>query len=174
VVQLPDALGQRRWARLQDVSGLDLVDVAVANGRHITPPVALRDLLRLHRFATPRRDDHIRPTANHVFCTDDALFAEFGVAQLGEDRIAAGDVDEFFDPANARDQRVVPFFKEDARAARQRCRSGADRIDLELEMRDEAIGLVGAPDQRAKNADHLQNLGDAALIEDHHRVPALD
>src|SRR5688572_29711405 len=173
-MELADAFGQCRRTRLQDVRGLDFIDVPVANRRHAAPSFTLRDLFPPHCLAAPRGDNDVRLTLDDVLGADDALLAEFAVAELGENRIAAGDLDELFDPANARDQRVVPLLEKDPRAAGQLCCGGAYRIEFELEMRNQPIRLVGAADQRAKDANHLQYLGHAALIEDHHRVAALD
>jgi len=134
VVDLPDALGQGSWTRLQNVGRFDLVDVPVADRRDVAPSIALRDLVVAYRFTAPRGNDDVRTTTNHLVSADNALLPELGVAKLGEDRIAAGDLDEFFDPANSGDQRVVPFLEEDARPAGKLRGGGADRVDLELEM----------------------------------------
>jgi hypothetical protein len=134
VVQLADAFGERCRARLQDVRRLDLVDVTVANRGHVGPSLALCDPLPADRLAAPRRDDHIRLTANNVLRTDDALLAEFGVAEFGEDRIAAGDLHELFDPANAEISGSSHSSKK-TRGRHGSCAGGgANRIDLELEM----------------------------------------
>ena len=54
-VKLPDAFGQRCRTRLQDVGGLDLVDVSVANRRHGAPSCrAARSSPR--RTALPHHD----------------------------------------------------------------------------------------------------------------------
>ena len=47
---------------------------------------------------------------------DDPIFRQPLPAQLREDRFAARDLDELFDPLNAGDERAVPFFEEHARA----------------------------------------------------------
>ena len=112
-----------------------------------------------------------RTTSSDV---DDALLAELGVAQLGEDRVAAGDLHQLFDPPDAGDQRVVPFLEEDARP--DGSRAAAARIASSSSSRCETrrSARAGAADQSAEDADHLQDLGDAALVEHHHRVAALD
>ena len=49
----------------------------------------------------------------------DAVFRQRFLRALGEHVVAAGDADQLADPANACDQRFVPFFEVDARAAAQ-------------------------------------------------------
>src|SRR5687768_9741875 len=58
-LQLRDAFGQRGRTRLQDVGGLDLVDVAIPHRRHLIPSGASGDLLGPNRFAAPRADDDV-------------------------------------------------------------------------------------------------------------------
>ena len=109
---------------------------------------------------------------------DDAILAERLVAQLREDRIAAGDLDQLLDPADAGDERRVPFLEEDPRGralgeARTR-RARADRVEPGLHPRRERVPGVGPPDQRADDPDHLEDLGDAALVEGVDGIAAAD
>ena len=96
------------------------------HGRNPLPAWPRDDPLLSHRLAAPRADDHIGRGRNHLVARDDAVLRQPGMAPVGEDRIAAGDLDQLLDPANAADQRVVPFLEVDARPPRQR--AGRPRI----------------------------------------------
>src|SRR5262249_16195593 len=65
----------------------------------------------------PRSEDDVRVALDDRLAADDAVLGFSASTQLGEDRLAAGDLDEFFHPFDPADERIVPFFKEHARAA---------------------------------------------------------
>src|SRR2546425_4187491 len=96
------------------------------------------------------------------------------MTKLGKDRIAAGDLDELFNPLDARDQRVVPLFEEDARPRGKCARVYCERLEIRLEPGRKRFGFPAAADEPADHADHLQDLGNAALIEGHHWITAAD
>ena len=52
-------------------------------------------------------------------------------------------------------------------------RRGRSTVEPGLEFGHERGGAIGAADETADDEDHLQDLGDAALVEQHHRVAAL-
>ena len=100
--------------------------------------------------------------------------ASGAVAEFRKDRLAAGDLNQFLDPANTRNQRVVPFLEEHPRPTGQ-CRGrGPIEIQIHFQPIRQRVGARRRPDHGADNPDHLQDLGDASLVEDHHRIAALD
>src|SRR5262249_17824536 len=72
------------------------------------------------------------------------------------------------------DQRVIPFFEKDAWAEWKPRGARADGVQAAFQRHREVIGVRRAADQAAEHADHLQDFGDAALVEGHHRVAAAD
>ena len=71
-------------------------------------------------------------------------------------------------PADAGDQRLVPFLEVDARAPR----SCAAALRVASTPASSSVGERGrlrlAADHAAEHADHAQDLGDAAVVEDVH------
>jgi len=100
-MELVCAFGERCRSWLQDVRRLDLVDVPVANGGYILPSRATGDPFRAHGLPAPRRDDDIRPSLDHGLRCNDSVAAEPRIAKLGKNRIAARDLDQFFNPPDA-------------------------------------------------------------------------
>ena len=84
--------------------------------------------------------------------------------QLRKHVLAAGDLDQLGHPADAADQRIVPFLEIDPwlRRGPRRCR---DRCEALLIAARELLGPLGRADQRAERADHRQDAGDVALVE---------
>ena len=60
------------------------------------------------------------------------------------------------------------------RGRRGSARPARERVETALELVGERLALVRAADDAAEDADHLQDLGDAALVEGEHRIAALD
>src|SRR6266513_5291775 len=130
LVKLADALGERRWAGLQDVRGFDFVDAPSLDGRQRAPARARRNLVLLHCFAAPGSNDHVGRAPHDLLRRDDAVFRELGVAKLRKDRIAAGNLDQLLDPLDARDEWVVPLFEIDAGPDREGRGLLADRREV--------------------------------------------
>src|SRR5437763_1879605 len=164
-LQLADAFGEGGGAGLQDVRRLDLVDSIGADRRDGVPPFALEDCPLLHRLTAPRGHDALRIALDDLRRIDHAVLPERFLAQLGEDRFTAGNFDQLLDPSDSRDQRVVPFFEEHAWAPWPHTRLVANFPQPGFETVRKRVARVRAADQRADDADHLQNLGDAALVE---------
>ena len=169
-----DALRQGRRTGLENVGGLHLVDPAVPDRGHVLPSRPRADPFLANRLAAPRADDHIRRPRDDLLAGHDPILRQAGIGQLGEDRLAAGDLDELLGPANAADQRVVPFLEKHFRTARQRLGALANVVEALFERGDERGALLGNADDPGEHANHLQDLGDAALVEGEDRVAALD
>ena len=88
--------------------------------------------------------------------------------QLGKAVLAAGDINQFGDPADAGDQRLVPFLEVHPRSAWQAQRSLARLIESIPQRRHQRFGPRLRPDHGAEQADEIEDLLDAALIEDVH------
>src|SRR5262249_59390586 len=85
-----------------------------------------------------------------------------------------GNLDEFGDPADAGDHRLVPFLEIDPWMAPERGRAGTRLRQSPLQRRHQRVGLAGHADQRAERADHVENAGDVALVEGMDRDVAAD
>src|SRR5204863_3415853 len=96
------------------------------------------------------------------------------MTQLGKDRIAARDLDELLHPLDARNERVVPLLEKHARPRWKLRRQFAKTVEIRREPGRERLGFVAAADETADHADHLQDLGNTALVEGHDRMSATD
>src|SRR5688500_5553859 len=118
-MDLLDAVCEARGAGLEGVGGLDLEDAVVANGAPAAParPGAARG--RVHFLAAPGREEDPWRASGGFGGIDNAILREAGVGELRKNRRAAGDLNQFLDPTEAGDQRVVPFLEEDAESGRE-------------------------------------------------------
>src|SRR5882672_3744205 len=64
-VNAAHAVGERGGAGLQDLGGLDLVQLAVAHGRHGVPARPRRNPLGAELLAAPGAQNDLRPATNH-------------------------------------------------------------------------------------------------------------
>src|SRR5690606_21551380 len=85
---------------------------------------------------------------------------------LREHVVAARDADQFRDPADAAEQRIVPFLEEHAWAARQSRRGRFNLGEVRLGPTRVGIGRVGRADHCAEPADVIEDAGDAAVVRD--------
>ena len=115
--------------------------------------------------SAPRADDYLRIVIDHDSRIDDTIFRALTFTQLWKDRIAAGDLDQLIDPANAGDERVVPLFKQHARTKRKtRCRL-SNRIHFSFQRCYQLLRSLRTADNAADRQNHLHDLDDAALVE---------
>src|SRR5688572_6945214 len=117
-MDLLDAVCEARGAGLEDVGGLDFEDAVVANGAHAAPARPGDDLGLVHFLAAPGREDDLWIASGGFGGIDNAILREAGAGELRKNRRAAGDLNQFLDPTDAGDQRVVPFLEEDAESGR--------------------------------------------------------
>ena len=110
----------------------------------------------------------------HFIFSNDPILRQPLPAQLREDRFAARDLDELFDPLNAGDERVVPFLEERPRARRKRLCGPANVVETALQPCRERLSLRFAADQAGEYTDHLENLCDRSLVEREDRPSAAD
>src|SRR6476660_5052510 len=71
-LQLHDPLGERRRTWLEDVSGLDFVDLSRLDRGQPIPSGPRRDPLAPHRLAAPRADDDVGGGRNDLLARDDS------------------------------------------------------------------------------------------------------
>ena len=102
---------------------------------------------------------------DHVGRRHDAIARRRGAAQMGEHVLAARDLDQLRDPADAGDHRIVPFLEVDPRPRRS-CRRASDVRHPRLERTRQRLGLVAGADQGADGADHGEDPRNVALIEE--------
>ena len=113
-MQLLHTVGERCRAGLKDVGRLDLKDSIRADSTHVMPSISFSDRLLLDRASTPRGNDDLGIALDDVCGGNYALRRRLLFTKLREDRRAAGDLNQLIDPANARNQWIIPLFKEDS------------------------------------------------------------
>ena len=95
---------------------------------------------------------------------NDTVFGGLLFSQFGKHILATGDLDEFRDPPDAADERIVPLLEINLRlpspANRRRHLVKASFVTL-----GECFCLDQRSDQSADGADHRENASDIALIE---------
>ena len=97
-------------------------------------------------------------------------FADLPWARSAKIIFGPGCLDEFRDPGDGADHRLVPFFEIDARADRAFRR----RRDSRRQLSRQEVGALGQADHGAEHADHLEDFADAALVEGVNRNAALN
>jgi hypothetical protein len=102
-VKLSDAFGKRGRTGLQDVSRFHLVDVAVTYGGNILPTFAGSNLFFADFAATPGSDNHFRIGRDYGSGLDNSFPGGVLLAQFGEDRLSAGNLNQFINPADSAD-----------------------------------------------------------------------
>src|ERR1700730_16919785 len=106
-----EAVGQGRRSRLQNQRRFDLDDAAIPYSRDRIPAGSLPDLARNDLLAAPRRDNDVGRRSNHVMWRDNSVFGGLLFSQFGKHILATGDLDEFRDPADAADERIIPLLE---------------------------------------------------------------
>jgi len=114
-VKLSYAFGQSGRSGLKDVCGLDLIHVVVSNSDNIGPPVARFNEIPVEADTAPGSDDHLRVSADDLARIYNPVFGQWPISEFRKDWLPAGDLNQLFNPSNAADERVVPFFEEDPR-----------------------------------------------------------
>src|SRR5207302_8350696 len=86
-------------------------------------------------------------------------------AQFRQGVFAAGDLDQFGYPADAGDQRIVPFLEIDFWFWRwPGCRR--DPREARFKALGQLVGTRRRADDGTERADHRENAGEVALVED--------
>src|ERR1700726_978014 len=159
-----EAVGQGRRSWLQDERRLDLDDAAIPYCRDRIPSGSLSDLVQNDLLAAPRGDNDVGRRSDHVMWRDNSVFGSLLISQFRKHILATGDLDEFRDPANAADERIVPLLEINlllpSPANRRRHLAKASFVTLGKPFR-----LIYRSDQSADGADHRENARDIALIE---------
>jgi hypothetical protein len=106
-----EAIGQCCGSWLQYQRRFDLDDSIVSYRWDRIPPGPLSDFIRNDLLATPRGENDVWRRSNHVIWRNDTVFGGLLFSQFGERLLATGDLDEFRDPVNPADERIVPFLE---------------------------------------------------------------
>ena len=106
-----EAVGQGRRSWLQNQRRFDLDDAAIPYCRDRIPAGSLSDLVQNDLLAAPRGDNDVGRRSYHVMWRDDSIFGGLLYSQFGKLILATGDLDEFRDPPDAADERIVPFLE---------------------------------------------------------------
>src|SRR6202022_2285458 len=157
--------GQRGGPGLQDQRRFDLDDAVVTDSWNLVPARPLSDLVRNDFLAAPRRQDHIRLSGAHEIRRNDPVLRGLLKPHARQDVLAAGDLDQLGDPADAADQGIVPFLEIDFWFWRG-SGGGRDFRQPLLVASSKPRGALRRIDQRAQGADHRQDASDVALVED--------
>src|SRR5262245_1175561 len=171
-MNLADAFRQTRGTWLQDVGRFHFKNTVLSYRAHLVPPGPGVDNALLDFLSAPRREDHFWIALGNFRRVDDPIARETGIGQFRENRSAAGNLDELLDPSDAGNDRLVPLLEEDAKATWKAASRLANPIEVGLEIGGEPFGGRLTPDQTAEHPNHLQNLGDAALVEGDDRQAA--
>src|ERR1700730_5505459 len=159
-----EAVGQGRRSWLQDERRLNLDDAAIPYCRDRIPSGSLSDLARNDLLATPRGDNDVGRRSDHVMWRDNSVFGSLLFSQFGKHLLATSDLDEFRDPANATDERIVPLLEVNPRlpspANRRRHLVKASFVTL-----GKRFCLDQRTEQSANGANHRENASDIVLIE---------
>jgi hypothetical protein len=108
-------------------------------------------------------------TPHHLVAVrEDALLRQRLARQLGETILAAGDLHQLGHPADAGDDRLVPFLEIHPGPTRQLRRRRADRREVPLRALREGFGLGMRADHRAEAADVGEDAVHAAVVADPH------
>src|SRR4029453_2085371 len=164
-MQLADACRQTRRTGLQDVSRFHFKNAVLSYGDHLVPPRPGANDGLLHFLTAPRREDHFWIAPGNFRGRDDTIACKTSVGQFREDRRAAGNLDELLDPSEAGNNRLAPLLEERAKAAGKSASRLANPIEVGCEVGGERFSSRLTPDQPTKHSNHLQDLGDAALVE---------
>src|SRR5262249_23848076 len=122
--------------------------------------------LRGHEFlAAPGADDDVGRGRDDFRGGGDAVLRALVGGAFGKNIEPAGSRDQFRDPADSTDHRLVPFFEIDSRLASARAGRGAYRRKPIFELGAQALGLLAYADQRAERAHHRKDPGEVALVE---------
>src|ERR1700730_2031328 len=159
-----EAIGQCCGSWLQYQRRFDLDNSLVLHRRDRIPAGSSPDLIRNDLLAAPRGENDVGHGSNYVPWRNNTVFGSLLFSQLGKHLLASGDLDEFRDPANSANERIVPFLEINLglRPAANRCRHLAKASFIALCKR---FSLVQRSDQSADGADHCENAGDVALVE---------
>src|ERR1700730_7592083 len=86
-------------------------DAAIPYCRDRIPSGSLSDLVHNDLLAAPRRDNDVGRRSDHVMWRDNSVFGGLLFSQFGKHILATGDLDEFRDPADAADERIIPLLE---------------------------------------------------------------
>src|SRR5258707_6830140 len=138
---------------------------AVAHCRHRIPPDSGCHLIRPETLAAPGAENDVRgATYDLTRVAEDAILGQSTNRALGKHVVAAGNADQLADPANAGDERLVPFFEVDARTARQEGCRLSHEFDMRFEFDCIAFRALGGADQFAEAALVTHDPVDRAMI----------
>jgi hypothetical protein len=114
---------------------------------------------------TPRGKNYVRISQSNFRWINHAILSLARVGQLGKKNIATGDFDQLFDPPNAADQGIFPLLKKHAGAPRKTLCGFGNGAQAALKLLDQRFALTLSSHERGNDADHVQDLRDAALVE---------
>src|SRR5690606_27438743 len=107
----------------------------------------------------PGAEDDVGGAADDlVVVGEDALLGQRLGGEFREDVVAAGDADQFGDPADAADAWLVPFLEVDPGSPRKQRRLSGNPVDTPLQLPGISLGLCGTTDQRTEPAHVVEDL----------------
>src|ERR1700720_1268112 len=159
-----EAVGQGRRSWLQNQRRFDLDDAVVPSRRDRIPAGSLPDLVRNDLLAAPRGENDVGRRHDHIMWRNDTVFGGLLFSQFGKHLLATGDLDEFRDPADAADERIVPFLEINLRL-RPPMNRRRHLVKASFVAPGKPFRLIYRSDQSANGADHRENASDIALIE---------
>src|ERR1700730_13209056 len=106
-----EAVGQGRRSWLQNQRRFDLDNAVVPYRRDRIPAGSWPDLVRNDLLAAPRGENHVGRRHDHIMWRNDTVFGGLLFSQFGKHILATGDLNEFRDPPDAADERIVPLLE---------------------------------------------------------------
>jgi hypothetical protein len=166
-MQRIEPVEQRGRAGLEDDRRLDFLDFAIAHRGNGIPTGSRGNLVGSEFLAAPGTEDDVRRAA-HDFerIGEDSVATERPIRHFREHVVAARDADQLRDPADAAEQRLVPFLEIHARTPRQSARGNFDSCEVRLGIARVCVGAAGRADHRAAPAGVIENPGNAAVVRD--------
>src|SRR6516164_1782918 len=107
---LPETF-QQSWSGLENVGGLNLVHMAIADGGNGVPTRPLTNRVEVGLLATPTRNNNVRLATDDFIAGHDTVGCARTASQFRENVLAAGRFNRFAHPSDSADERVIPFLE---------------------------------------------------------------
>jgi hypothetical protein len=119
-------------------------------------PDRCRILSGMTLLAAPRGKNDVGRCSDHVPWRNDTVFGSHLFSQFGERLLATGDLDEFRDPVNPADERIVPLLEINLRL-RPATNKSRHLTKANFIPPSEPFRLIRHSDQSAEGANHCKN-----------------
>jgi hypothetical protein len=91
---------------------------------------------------TPGGNDHVWVALDDLFRGRDALFCLASEAEFRKDGFPTSNLDQFFDPLDTADERIIPFLEKHTRSAREGSGRVGNGLQLCLAGREQLVSFL--------------------------------